>query len=55
MTTLKEARDKGKLRQFIKEHEGETGDAAAFDKTLSAMAGRSKSEPGTSKPPRRDD
>lgn len=27
MTSLREARDKGKLNQFIKEREGETGNA----------------------------
>lgn len=44
MTTLREARDKGKLDQFIAEREGgapASGDAAAFDKAVSAMAGKS--------------
>jgi hypothetical protein len=55
MTTLREARDKGKLDQFAAEREGDApGDAAAFDRTLSAMAGTSKSAPGTSKPRHRD-
>lgn len=54
MTSLREARDKGKLNEFIKERKGETGDAAAFDQTLSAMAGTSKSVPETSKPRPRD-
>lgn len=52
MTTLKEARDKGKLKEFIVEREAEakgTGDRAAFDKTVAAMAGKSKRVPGTSK------
>jgi hypothetical protein len=42
MTTLREARDKGKLDQFIKEREGEKGDAAAVDRTISAMAAPAK-------------
>lgn len=40
MRTLREAREKGKLDQFIKEREGQTGDAVALDKTISAMAGK---------------
>lgn len=56
MTTLREAREQGKLKEFIAEHKGDApGDAAAFDRTLSAMAGTSKSEPGTSKPRRSGD
>ncbi len=54
--TLAEARKEGKLDQFIAEHEGDvSGDHDAFDATLSAMAGKSKSAPGTSKPGRSDD
>lgn len=44
MTTLKEAREKGKLKQFIKEREKETppADKARFEKTLKSMtAGKS--------------
>lgn len=56
MTSLREAREKGKLDQFIAEHKGDApGDADAFARTLDAMAGTSKSELGTSKPRRRDD
>ncbi|HEV2815803.1 MAG TPA: hypothetical protein VGW40_01070 [Allosphingosinicella sp.] len=40
MTSLREARDKGKLDQFIKEREGEQGDAVALDRTVSSMAGK---------------
>lgn len=40
MTTLREARDKGKLDQFIKERETERGDAAALERTVSSMAGK---------------
>ena len=36
--TLKEAIAKGKLEQFIKENEGETGDKEVFDKAISLMA-----------------
>lgn len=55
MTTLREARDSGKLDQFIAEREAETardGDPKAFDRTIRAMAGTSKSAPETSKPHR---
>jgi hypothetical protein len=56
MTTLKEARDKGKIDQFIKEHKRDPkGDANALEATLRAMAGKSKSAPGTSKPDRSGD
>lgn len=44
MTTLKQARDQGKLEEFIAEREAEAqpkGDAKAFDKTVKAMAGKS--------------
>lgn len=41
MTSLKEAREKGQLDQFIKEREAETGDAAATERAIAAMAGRS--------------
>ena len=51
MTTLREARDKGKIEQFIKEREGETGDSAALDRTVSAMARTSSVAPKAS--PRR--
>lgn len=55
MTTLREARDAGKLKEFIAERQGDApGDADAFDRALTSMAGTSKSEPGTSKPRRRD-
>lgn len=48
--TLAEARKEGKLDRFIAEHQGDaSGDRKAFDATLSAMAGKSKSKPGTSK------
>lgn len=56
MTTLREAREAGKLAEFIAEREAhKPGDQKAFDATLKAMAGTSKSTPGTSKPGRSAD
>ena len=50
MTTLREARERGKLDQFIAEREADAqGDQATFNATLKAMAETSKSAPGTSK------
>ncbi len=48
MTTLRQARDEGKLDQFIAEHDADTGDADAFNATLQAMAGTSKAAPEAS-------
>ena len=55
--SLTEARNAGKLDQFIEEREAASppGDEAAFNRALSSMAGTSKSVPGTSKPRRSDD
>lgn len=53
--TLTEARNAGKLDQFIAEHKGETGDAHAFDATLRSMAGKSKEAPEASSPDDCDD
>lgn len=36
--TLKEALKKKKLKQFIKQHDKQTGDKEAFDSILSSMA-----------------
>ena len=56
MTTLREARESGKLNQFIKEHRADSkGDAATFTATLQAMAGKSKPVPETSCEPHSDD
>tara|TARA_R100000406_G_scaffold6773_1_gene4391 strand:+ start:2151 stop:2318 length:168 start_codon:yes stop_codon:yes gene_type:complete len=55
MTSLKRAIDEKKLGKFIAEHEGETGDADAFDATLRSMAGTSKAEPEASSQDRSDD
>lgn len=55
MTTLRKARDDGKLDQFIAEREAEgapAGDEKAFNRALSSMAGKSKAVPGASKPGR---
>lgn len=49
MTTLKEAREKGEIAKFAKEHRRDPkGDAAAFSATLESMAGKSKPVPKTS-------
>ena len=49
--SLEEARRKGKLKQFAKEHPSE-GDAAAFARLTRAMAlGRTSEEPETSSAP----
>jgi hypothetical protein len=48
MTTLREAREKGKLDQFIKEREAETGCAEALNRGLASMAGKSSEAPKAS-------
>ena len=51
MPTLREARESGKLDEFIAEREGHPpGDQDAFEATLNSMTGKSKSEPETSPP-----
>lgn len=48
MTSLKEAREKGELAKFAKEHRRDPkGDAAAFNRALESMAGKSKPTPKT--------
>lgn len=57
MTTLREARDKGKLAEFIAEREAEAapdGDEEAFNRALQSMAGKSKEAPAASKRRPRD-
>jgi hypothetical protein len=52
MVNLKQARDTGKLDQFIAEREAEsapTGDAKVFNRTLAAMAESKKAGPKASK------
>ncbi len=48
MINLKKARDSGNLDQFIKEHKGEKGDSAAFNRTVASMAQTSKEAPQAS-------
>ena len=50
MTSLKEARESGKIADFVKEHRRDPkGDATAFNGTLEAMAQKSKAVPAASK------
>lgn len=56
MSTLKQARDEGKLDQFAKDHEKDApGDEDAFNATLASMTGTSKAVPGASSPDDCDD
>jgi hypothetical protein len=52
---LKEARETGKLHQFVADRKDETGDHEAFEATLLSMAGRSKEAPEASSPDDCDD
>ena len=57
MTTLREARDTGKLAEFIAEREAgaaRVGNKDALNRVLEAMAGKSKAVPKTSKQERDD-
>jgi len=47
--------DPKKLKKFIAEHDGETGDLDAFNRTVEAMAGKSKEAPEASSPDDCDD
>ena len=50
MTSLRKARDQGKLDQFTKDHEADApGDEAAFNATLASMAGKSPEAPKASR------
>ena len=56
MTTLKEAREKGEIAKFAKEHRHDPkGNAVTFNATLEAMAGKSKAVPAASKKRNLDD
>jgi hypothetical protein len=56
MTTLKQAREQGKLDQFAADHDADPpGDEAAFNATLASMAGKSKEAPATSSQDGSDD
>ena len=49
MTTLKEAREKGHLSQFIKEHQADPeGDEDKLNRVVEVMAKRSKAIPPAS-------
>ena len=51
MTSLKQARESGKLDQFAKGRETDApGDQAAFNATLQSMAGKSKADQEASSP-----
>ena len=51
MTTLRKARESGKLDQFAKDHDADApGDEAAFNRALQSMAGKSKEAPEASTP-----
>ena len=52
---LRDAIDQGKLKKFIAERKDVTGDNAAFDATLSAMAGKSSKARPTSRDRDHDD
>lgn len=56
MTTLKQAREQGKVGQFIKEHEADPqGDQEAFNRAVQAMAQKSKEVPKASSRSNPDD
>lgn len=55
-TSLRNARDAGKLDQFAADHDADApGDEDAFNRALASMAGKSKPAPETSKQDRSDD
>jgi hypothetical protein len=57
LSTLREAREQGKLDEFAKERDNDTppGDEDAFNRALRSMAGTSKEAPEASKPDHCDD
>lgn len=56
MASLKQAREQGKIDQFIKEHEADPeGDADAFNRAVRAMARKSKEAPKASPEGNTDD
>ena len=56
MSTLKQAREEGKLNQFAADRETDApGDEAEFNRLFGSMAGRSKAVPEASSPPDCDD
>lgn len=55
MTNLKQARNEGKLDQFIAEREGEKADPDAFNRAVQAMVQKSPAVPKASSPRNPDD
>ena len=55
MTSLKQARENGKIDQFVKQHKGEQGDPATFNRTVVSMAQTSPAAPKASDRPDHDD
>ena len=56
MTTLRQAREQGKLDKFAKDHNADPpGDEVAFNRALASMAGKSKEAPEASPPDAPDD
>lgn len=55
MISLKEASRRGKLAEFLAEHEGGIGDREDFEATLRSMAGKSKEDRPASRQDEGDD
>ncbi len=55
MINLREAIDQGRLKKFIAEHKGETGDQAELERVIRSMAGTSKEAPAALSPDDCDD
>lgn len=55
MTSLRKARDEGKLDQFIAEREGQSTDPDAFNRAVQAMVQKSPAVPKASSPRNPDD
>ena len=56
MTSLRKARDEGKLDKFAEDHDADPpGDEAAFNRLFGSMAGTSKEAPEASTPDDCDD
>lgn len=56
MTTLRKAREEGKLEEFVAEHEADAkpGNEAAFNRAVTSMAQTSKAIPASSSKAFRD-
>ena len=55
MKNLREAREIGKLDQFVKQHRGAQGDLTAFNRALASMAQTSPEVPKAFDRPDHDD